>query len=184
MNENYLLAGKGLHTMFVAEIIILVSAFIPLIGIIGILVGLVLSLVGLHTASKTHSGFQAAMTMTLAGIAVSLISIFLPDGGLLGTLISIVSNVLSLAVTYFVCITASDMVEELGQYEVAQRGRFVWKLNLICTVVTVICAVVVFIPILNILAAIAAVVTGIAAIVAGILYLMFLHGASKCLRAG
>ena len=50
---DYTTAGRGLKTMFIGEIVCLFS-FIPFVG----LIGLIVTLVGLNTASKAHPGYK------------------------------------------------------------------------------------------------------------------------------
>lgn len=181
MNESYFLAGKGLRTMFIAQIIGIVSMFIPVIGVLGVLAGGILSLIGLNTAAKAHDGFRTAMTAVLVGIVISVVEAFLPEGSMVAMLVSLIGGIVSLIGLYFVCNTAAGMVEERGDYELAQKGQFVWKLNLVCIIVVVVCTLVVFIPFLGIFVAIAAIGAAIASLVGAILYIVFLYKASDCL---
>lgn len=57
MYGDYALAGKGLKTLFLSEIVGLIATVlsgVALVGSLAGLAGLILGLVGLHTASPTH----------------------------------------------------------------------------------------------------------------------------------
>jgi len=165
--------SQALKWLFIAEILMIVGAFIPLIGAILIIVGFVMNLVALHKASKLDDGYHTAFVLSIAGIVVSIISTF--AGGILDSILSILTTVISLGILYYVVMTTVKHLEAEGSDDVAARGVTVWKLNMICTVVSVILSVLALIPVIQILAALLAVIVTIVEVVAGILYLIFLY---------
>ena len=167
--------AQCLKWLFIAEILVIVGAFIPLLGAIVIIVGFVMNLVALYSASKHDSGYNTAFILSIAGIVVGVITLFVDSESIIATLLSIVSSVLSLGILYYVCITTVKQLEAVGNTYVAAKGTTVWNLNLICTVVSVILTVLCLIPLLNIIAAALLVVVAIVELVAGILYLIFLY---------
>ena len=166
---DYSLAGRGLNRMFIGEILCIL-AIIPLIGGFLALAGLIVMLVGLHTAGKADDGYRTAFILTVAGLILS----FIP-------LLSLIVNILSIITTYLVCTTTARLLTEKGDLETAAKGLFVWKLYAACLVVSLVCALLLFVPIINVAALLLEIATAIASLVGGILYLMFLYRASDSL---
>ena len=162
---DYSMAGKGLNRMFIGEILCIL-AIIPLIGGFLALAGLIVMLVGLHTAGKADDGYRTAFILTVAGLILSFIPLL--------SLIGIIT-------TYLVCTTTARLLTEKGDLETAAKGLFVWKLYAACLVVSLVCALLLFVPIINVAALLLELATAIASLVGGILYLMFLYRASDSL---
>lgn len=183
MDDYGSLAAKGLKLLFVAEIFSLLSSFIPFLNVACLFVGFVLSLTGLNSAAQAHAGFQRAMSLLVVTIAVNLGSLFVPRGGLAELVLTLVSVLLPLTVLYTICTTTAALVEARGNYELALLGRFTWKLNLVCTLISL--GGVVLFAVLSVAALIFTVIfagAAIANLVGGVLYLMFLYQASAYLR--
>lgn len=170
---DYTAAGRGLNKIFVGEILVILS-FIPLLGAILALIGLILIMVGLNEASAAAEGYRTAFWLGIASIVVTVLSLFLP-------ILSLVSDILAFAIVYFVCITTADILDTNGDPATATKGRFVWKLYIVCTIIMVICGLLALIPGVAVLAALVIIPTAIASIVAGIQYLIFLYRASTFL---
>lgn len=170
---DYTTAGRGLNKVFIGEILAILS-FIPLLGGILALVGLILVLVGLNEASAAADGYRTAFWLGIASIVVKVLSIVIP-------LLGLVSSILAFVEVYLVCITTADILDETGDPATAAKGRFVWKLYIVCTVIIVVCSLLVLIPGVVILAALVMIPTVIATLVAGIQYLIFLYRASAFL---
>ena len=176
MHEQYRVAGKGLFYVFIGQILNL-FALIPVLGSILSVVGLVLMLVGLHSAGQCHPGYKTAFTVSIISLVVSVINIFA-----LG-LLSIVTAILGLVAFYYICTTTAELLSSKGDSQLAEKGLKLWKMYMTCTIVTVVCLILAFIPILGILAARVAVIAGIVLIVAGILYIIFLYKAQASLQS-
>lgn len=184
MYQDYELAGKGLKTLFISEIITLIATFlvwIPLVGGLGVLVGLVMGLVGLHTASPAHPLFKKAFMATIASIVVSFLGGIVGEGNILQSMLNIVATVLGFLTVYYVCVAAGHLLSAKGDQATADSGTTVWKLNAICSVVGVVCGFFVLVPIISIVANLSLLGVAIASIVGGILYLIFLNRASQSL---
>jgi len=167
---DYTTAGRGLKTMFIGEIVCLFS-FIPFVG----LIGLIVTLVGLNTASKAHPGYKTAFTIAIVNIVVSLLCVFLGP-------LSILVSILSVVMVYMICTTSAELLCEKGDAEQAARAQTVWKIYTGCLVVSIVCTILALIPFINVLAAAVIVVTVIVQLVGGILYLVFLYKASDSLQ--
>ena len=167
--SNYSEVSRGLNKIFIGELLTILG-FIPLLGWILSLVGLILTLVGLNEAAHAEDGYRTAFQLGIAAVVLGVLSVFLPLVGLIG-------NILSLVVVYLVCNTTADILEAEGDPATAAKGRFVWKLYVVCTVIMVVCGLVALIPGAVILAGLVIIPTAIASIVAGIQYLIFLYRA-------
>lgn len=170
---DYTAAGRGLNKIFVGEILAILS-FIPLLGGILALVGLILILVGLNEAAQAAEGYRTAFWLGIASIVAAVLSLFVPGVGLVG-------DILSFIIVYLVCTTTANILDENGDPATAAKGRFVWKLYIVCTIIMVICGVLALIPGVVILAGLVLIPTVIASLVAGIQYLIFLYRASTFL---
>ena len=166
---DYSLAGRGLNYMFIGEILCILVMF-PLIGTIAVLVGFVMMLVGLHTAGKADDGYRTAFFLTIVNLILSLIPF-----------LGFVSSIFSIVVTYLVCTTTARLLTEKGDLAAASRGLLVWKLYLVCMVVSVASGILAVIPGLLGLAAAVSLLNWLAYLVGGILYIVFLYRASNSL---
>ena len=135
---DYTAAGRGLNKIFVGEILAILS-FIPLLGGILALVGLILILVGLNEASQAAEGYRTAFWLGIASIVAAVLSLFVPGVGLVG-------DILAFIIVYLVCTTTANILDENGDPATAAKGRFVWKLYIVCTIIMVICGVLALIP--------------------------------------
>lgn len=170
--------SKALKWLFIAEILSLLS-FIPLVGAILAIVAFVLNLLALYGASKLNEGYKNAFYLSIAGIVISVIALF--ASGVFGTIVGIVSTIVHLALLFFVVTTTCSLLDDRGESAVSAKGKNVWKLNLICTIVSVILSVLMLIPVLSVIAAVLTVVVAIVEIVAYIIYLVFLNKSYKAL---
>ena len=181
--KQYPNAANGLKLMFYGEILTIIAPLfllVPWVGTILILIGGVLSLVGLNQAGSDDAGYRTAFVLTIVNLVLSIVVLFVGDG-FLATLIGLCSSVLSLLIVYYVCITTANLLHSIGEENLSSRGRTVWMINLICTVVGVVISLLMYIPILNVLAMAASIIMVIVQLIGYILYLMFLYGSCKVL---
>ena len=175
-------ASDGLKLMFYGEILVIIGTllvWLPLVGVLLLLIGGIVSLVGLNRAGKDDEGYRTAFMLNIINIIVGLFS---GGNGTLSAIMSIISSLISLAVIYFVCTTTANLLHSVGAVETEQRGRTVWNINLVCTVVSVVLMLLAFIPIVNILAAVGMIIVVIAELVGYVLYLMFLNASYQALQ--
>lgn len=182
MNESYAIAGKGLKNMFTGQIIALaaipVMILSPLISIILIMGGGIISIVGLCQAMPAHENYRKAVIMLVAGVVLSVVA-NLAAGSPVGTFFGAVGDVVSLLQIYFVCTATSILLRELGYEREAASGDLVWKLNAACYLVIIAASVVALVS--TLLGGIVAIVTGIVGIAASIIYIVFLNKSYKAL---
>ena len=131
--SHYAIAGSGLEKMFYGQILT-IFGIIPLIGWIAAIAGMVLFLVGLHEAAGADEGYRAAFYVEIAMLALSVLNLFL---GVLG----IFTSALSLVTVYLVCSTTSSLLSAKGVLAAAARGQLVWKIYVVCAVVSIICSI-------------------------------------------
>ena len=84
MYGDYALAGKGLKTLFLSEIVGLIATVlsgVALVGSLAGLAGLILGLVGLHTASPTHPYFKNAFFTSVGNIVANFLGTLLGESG-------------------------------------------------------------------------------------------------------
>lgn len=82
MYGDYALAGKGLKTLFLSEIVGLIATVlsgVALVGSLAGLAGLILGLVGLHTASPTHPYFKNAFFTSVGNIVANFLGTLLGE---------------------------------------------------------------------------------------------------------
>ena len=181
--KQYPNAANGLKLMFYGEILTIIAALfllVPWVGTILTLIGGIVSLLGLNQAGSDDAGYRTAFALTIANLVLSIVGAFVGDG-FLATLISLCGSVLSLLIVYYVCITTANLLHSIGEENLSSRGRTVWMINLICTVVGVVIGLLMYIPVLNILAMAASVIMVIVQLIGYILYMMFLNGSYKAL---
>jgi len=186
MNSEYVTAGNGLKKMFIGEIVALISAlvaFIPvlgLLGIVGTIVGAVIILVGLNATCPAHDNYKNALYMVIAGIVLNILSGFL-GAGIFKSLVVIVSSIVAFLQTYFICTASGELLAAKGDGYQADRAVLIWKLYALCTVVSIVCTLVAGIPVIEFLAGVAGIIAGIVEVVAMVLYVIFLYKASESL---
>lgn len=177
--ENNAIVSKSMKLLFISQIVAIAAVFLGLIPVVGIIISLAplaITVYALYLAGAAHPNYRTAMIMTAANFVATLLGSFF-----LTTLFDIVSTVLNFLVVYFICNTTAEFCNAAGAADVAKRGVTVWKLNFVCSAISVVCSVLMLIPVLNILGAAIMVITAIVMLVALILYIMFLWNAHKAL---
>ena len=179
---GYANAGKGLKTMFKAEIGAIICAVIMIIPIIGTIIGgigmvvfSIMSIYGLYVASQDFAGLKTAFLLTIANLVLSLLALI----PVVGTFFSLVSSVVSMMIIYFVCNSMSDSLIGMGHADVSSLGKTVWKIVLVCTILDVIFTLIGLIPLIGFLAKVLNVFVSIVSFVGSIMYLVYLSKASK-----
>lgn len=176
-------AASGLRLLFIAQILSIVGAlllWLPLVGTLLVIAGVVLELVGIYKAGEDDENYRGALVFAIALLVFEVIGGFVPEGVLSG-LVEVVSGVLSLLVVFSVCNTTSNLLHSVGSEALSQRGGTVIKIYAVCTVVSIVCRVLGVIPIINIAAGLVSIVAAIVQVVGYVMYLLFLYDSSKAL---
>ena len=170
-------AASGIKKVFLAKIIGVIGvplAFIPGIGALLLMTCTVAATIfnvwGILEASKDHNGYQTALVFTVADLIFSIASV-----------LSFAGNVMNIAVLYYICKSTGDLLRDVKNYGLANKGDHVWNVNKTCLIVMAVCLVVAFIPILNILAAITSLIVAVVTIYASVVYLIYLYQSGQYL---
>lgn len=190
---EYELAGKGLHIMYLGEIVGLVSTVLALLALampvmaivafVGLLAGGVMLLIGLGKASSAHKGYNTALVLVLVSMVLSLLK-FLGNslgGDTTTSVINLISDIVSCVRTYYICKASGELLESKGEYMLAQKAEQIWKMVAACEGVAIVSRLVGWIPVLNILAILALFAAAIVSIVAVFMEISFYNNASKAL---
>lgn len=194
--SNYPKAGKGLKNMFIAivgaiicqALLVIPFPFVNSIAMIAAMVFTILNLMGLWTVGEDIAECKKAFWFTILSWVVNSIAntannLSATGISVIGTLFSIAGSALSLAVTYYVCISAASVLRSFGAEEAAASGDIAWKIALWTTIASIVASVLCLIPILNIIGALLAVIAKIAALVGMVFYMIFLNKAYKAFGA-
>lgn len=194
--SNYPKAGKGLKNMFIAivgaiicqALLVIPFPFVNSIAMIAAMVFTILNLMGLWTVGEDIAECKKAFWFTILSWVVNSIAntannLSATGISVIGTLFSIAGSTLSLAVTYYVCISAASVLRSFGAEEAAASGDSAWKIALWTTIASIVASVLCLIPILNIIGALLAVIAKIAALVGMVFYMIFLNKAYKAFGA-
>lgn len=174
-------AASGIKKVFLAKIIGVIGvplAFIPGIGALLLMTCTVAATIfnvwGILEASKDHNGYQTALVFTVADLIFSIVDTFI-DNNAISSVLSFAGNVMNIAVLYYICKSTGDLLRDVKNYGLANKGDHVWNVNKTCLIVMAVCLVVAFIPILNILAAITSLIVAVVTIYASVVYLIYLY---------
>lgn len=194
--SNYPNSGKGLKNMFIASVgaiicqalLVIPFPFVNSIAMIAAMVFTILNLMGLWTVGEDIAECKKAFWFTILSWVVNSIAntannLSATGISVIGTLFSIAGSALSLAVTYYVCISAASVLRSFGAEEAAASGDNAWKIALWTTIASIVASVLCLIPILNIIGALLAVIAKIAALVGMVFYMIFLNKAYKAFGA-
>lgn len=180
-------AASGIKKMFLSRmvgIIGVVLAFIPLIGPFFTLVCAVAATIfnvwGILEASKDHNGYQTALVFTVADLIFTVVRTFISNGAV-SSVLAFAGDVMEIAVLYYICKTTGELLRDLKNYGLADKGDRVWSINKTCLVIMALCLVVAFLPILNILAAITSLIVAVVTIYAAVVYLIYLYQSGQYL---
>lgn len=179
--------ASGIKKVFLAKIIGVIGvplAFIPGIGALLLMtctvVATIFNVWGILEASKDHNGYQTALVFTVADLIFSIVDTFI-DNNAISSVLSFAGNVMNIAVLYYICKSTGDLLRDVKNYGLANKGDHVWNVNKTCLIVMAVCLVVAFIPILNILAAFTTLVVLVVTIYASVVYLIYLYQSGQYL---
>lgn len=189
-------AAAGLKSIYLAKLVGLISIVLVIIPIVQIfavaalLVAGFLALVGLYQCRKDDPGYNTAFMLVLASFVINLLSNLLQAysnaPAIIVTLISVVSDVLTLASLYYVCITTNRLLQTIGtDTRTIDRGVLVWRLNVICTAILIVCELLQALSsdIATVFAGFLAIFALIAQLVGSILYILYLRDAYRALQS-
>lgn len=173
-------AASGIKKVFLAKIIGVIGvplAFIPGIGALLLMTCTVAATIfnvwGILEASKDHNGYQTALVFTVADLIFSIVDTFI-DNTAISSVLSFAGNVMNIAVLYYICKSTGDLLRDVKNYGLANKGDHVWNVNKTCLIVMAVCLVVV-------LAAFTTLVVLVVTIYASVVYLIYLYQSGQYL---
>lgn len=128
-------AASGIKKVFLAKIIGVIGvplAFIPGIGALLLMTCTVAATIfnvwGILEASKDHNGYQTALVFTVADLIFSIVDTFI-DNTAISSVLSFAGNVMNIAVLYYICKSTGDLLRDVKNYGLANKGDHVWNVN-------------------------------------------------------
>lgn len=178
MDSNMRTAARGLFVIFCGTALYSICGIIPTIGELLSAVGGLISIYGVYLASKTHRNYKSAFYSAIMIIAVNLIN-YMVDGAFFSSVMDIVISILSLSMTYFICMATAELLRGVSSTLILWANR-IWLAYLFCTVISVVGLVVSIIAptIAGILLAASALIS----VASAVAYLLFLYRAHVALK--
>ncbi len=181
-SAQYKNASQGLKFKFIGELVAIACAVIMVVPLLGTIIGLygmlacyIVSVYGIYLISLDIPGCRLAFIASIVDIVFAVARLF--SGNV--WFMQVVSEIIGFAALYLLCRSLSEHLREHGMLEIADKGDTVWKINLICTAVSIVVSVMMFIPIINLLGALLGAVNALASIVGSVLYFTFLYKSAK-----
>ena len=149
-----------------------------------ILIGSIMTLVGIIQASKDEGAFKTALIAIIVSLVAAVIAGIFSSNGLVQSICQIIQNVMSLAVTLFVINGVTNLAEKLNNTEVWSKGRnllkvivCIYALSLIASFISLIFGGI----FVSMTAAILSLIAAILNVISYFLYLSLLNKGKKML---
>lgn len=149
-----------------------------IISLICLIVGGVMTLVGLYGLRPLEPEYRTAVLLSIINVVLGLIGDNL--GKNIGSMIDIAQGVISLAIIWLLIQATGRLMSQIGREDLVELGGQVWKITLACTVIEVVVAMLAYTKVLF-LASISLVVVLIAVIVVQCVFLGYLNKAAQAL---
>ena len=166
--------------MMVALILIAVYMILATIAYI-------MNLVGIINASKDETNFKSALIFLIVGIVASMVSAFTQTGvPVLSSILDVISKICSLCVTLFIIQGVINLAEQIGNNELANKGRNLFKIITAMYVLMLIAYVLVAVfranPVTATIAIVMVVIAMVLSVIQYILFLIYLSNAKNMLN--
>lgn len=149
-----------------------------------ILIGSIMTLVGIIQASKDEGAFKTALIAIIVSLVAAVIAGIFSSNGLVQSICQIIQNVMNLAVTLFVINGVTNLAEKMNNTEVWSKGRnllkvivCIYALSLIASFISLIFGGI----FMSVTAAILALVAAVLDVISYFLYLSLLNKGKKML---
>lgn len=115
---------------FVGGILAMLAGFLTtlIVGVMG-LVGFIVEMVGLNTASKDDQGYKQAFTLVWVCIGLAVLGAIIP--GVFGSIISILATAGNLYVIYLIIETTKKLLQAKAENETVEIGNKVWMIEMV-----------------------------------------------------
>lgn len=158
------------------------TLFLTLLSAVVMIVGEIISLVGLYGLRNIQPEYRTAFQLWLVSFVLNLISNLAGEESLISSALDLATTVLNLVVIWLVLQATNRLMENIGREDVIQRGRTVWLLNLISAVCSVVISLLPLgIKLVVALALVTALISLALSIVAAFWYLGYLGRAAAAL---
>lgn len=149
-----------------------------------ILIGSIMTLVGIIQASKDEGAFKTALIAIIVNLVAAVIAGIFSSNGLVQSICQIIQNVMNLAVTLFVINGVTNLAEKMNNTEVWSKGRnllkvivCIYALSLIASFISLIFGGI----FMSVTAAILALIAAVLDVISYFLYLSLLNKGKKML---
>lgn len=149
-----------------------------------ILIGSIMTLVGIIQASKDEGAFKTALIAIIVSLVAAVIAGIFSSNGLVQSICQIIQNVMNLAVTLFVINGVTNLAEKMNNTEVWSKGRnllkvivCIYALSLIASFISLIFGGI----FMSVTAAILALIAAVLDVISYFLYLSLLNKGKKML---
>ena len=149
-----------------------------------ILIGSIMTLVGIIQASRDEGAFKTALIAIIVSLVAAVIAGIFSSNGLVQSICQIIQNVMSLAVTLFVINGVTNLAEKMNNTEVWSKGRnllkvivCIYALSLIASFISLIFGGI----FVSMTAAILSLIAAILNVISYFLYLSLLNKGKKML---
>lgn len=149
-----------------------------------ILIGSIMTLVGIIQASRDEGAFKTALIAIIVSLVAAVIAGIFSSNGLVQSICQIIQNVMNLAVTLFVINGVTNLAEKMNNTEVWSKGRnllkvivCIYALSLIASFISLIFGGI----FMSVTAAILALIAAVLDVISYFLYLSLLNKGKKML---
>lgn len=205
--EELILAGQKLRTVWKGYLVTLVTLLVTIVVLIAALMGMaanpfagggtavvllilliisliclivggVMTLVGLYGLRPLEPEYRTAFLLSIINVVLGLIGDNLGEN--ISSVVDVARNVLSLVVIWLIIQATQRLMSQIAREDLVELGGQVWKITLACTVLEVVMAMLAFTEVFF-LAGIALVVVLVAGIAVQCVFLSYLNKAAQAL---
>ena len=182
MDKPYGQASRGLTYLFGGQILSIL-VFLPTVGWIAGIIGLVISILGFRTLSRLSQEYYNAFILEIANLILTVIY-SLTENTILVIVLGVITSLLTMLAVIFVCMGTGDLLRGVND-RLALHSKWISKIYLVTTIIMVACTLLSYIPLsgLVIAAMVLAFVAALVQIAGAVLYLIFLWKSQKALAA-
>lgn len=180
MDKPYGEASRGLTYLFGGQILSLL-VFLPTVGWIAGIIGLVISILGFRTLSRLSQEYHNAFVLEIANLILTVVYSLI-ESTILTIVLSVITSLLTMLAVIFVCLGTGDLLRGVND-RLAGRSRQISKIYLITTIIMVICTLLSYIPVtsLSYIALFLALIAAMVQIAGAVFYMIFLWKSQKAL---
>lgn len=175
-------ASRGLTYLFGGQILSIL-VFLPTVGWVAGIAGLVISILGFRTLSRLSQEYYNAFILEIANLILTVVYA-LTENTILVIVLSIVTSLLTMLSVIFVCMGTGDLLRGIND-RLSKHSQWISKIYLFTTIIMVICILLSYLPLTGLALAAwgLALVASAVQLAGAVLYLIFLWKSQKALAA-